>query len=207
MLYKLRDYLGIISIFISIITIAIAITIWATPLFKFSLIHLEIPESVGLSIETIMENYHALLKYLHFPWIDQLILPNFPVSESGAFHFYEVKLLFYLNYAFLLLSSLSSFFYIKKLKKTKSLWRLRPVFRMAILLPFLFLFVLVIDFDWLFVKFHELAFNNDAWLFNPKTDPIINVLSEEFFMYSFALFFILIESTFIGSYYYLKKEK
>lgn len=206
MRYKLRDYLGIIILIISIITLAIALTIWAIPLFKFSLTHLNVAERVGMSFDTIMENYYVLLRYLHFPWIEQLVLPNFPVSASGAFHFYEVKLLFYLNYGLLFLSTIGSFFYLKKLKEINGFWRLEPVFKMAILIPFLLLFVLAIDFDWLFVKFHEVVFNNDAWLFNPQTDPIINVLTQEFFMYSFVLFFVLIEFFFIASSFYFKKR-
>ncbi len=204
--YKLRDYLGIASLIIAIITLAIALTIWAIPLFKFSLLQLNVPERVGMSFESIMGNYRVLLRYLHFPWIDQLVLPDFPVSTSGAFHFYEVKLLFYLNYVLLFLSMIGSFFYLRKLKDIQGLWRLRPVFRLAIIIPFLLLFVLAIDFDWLFVKFHEIAFNNDAWLFNPTTDPIINVLTQEFFMYSFMLFFLLIELFFVSSYFYVKKK-
>ena len=206
MRYKIRDYLGITSLMIAIITLAIALTIWAIPLFKFSLQHLNVPERVGMSFESIMENYRVLLSYLHFPWIDQLVLPNFPVSASGAFHFYEVKLLFYLNYGLLFLSMVGSFFYLRKLKEIQGFWRLRPVFRLAIIIPFLLLFVLALDFDWLFVKFHEIAFNNDAWLFNPTTDPIINVLTQEFFMYSFMLFFLLIELFFVSSYFYVKKK-
>lgn len=206
MRYKIRDYLGITSLMIAIITLAIALTIWAIPLFKFSLQHLNVPERVGMSFESITENYRVLLSYLHFPWIDQLVLPNFPVSASGAFHFYEVKLLFYLNYGLLFLSMVGSFFYLRKLKEIQGFWRLRPVFRLAIIIPFLLLFVLALDFDWLFVKFHEIAFNNDAWLFNPTTDPIINVLTQEFFMYSFMLFFLLIELFFVSSYFYVKKK-
>ena len=206
MRYKLRDYLGITSLMIAIITLAIALTIWAIPLFKFSLQHLNVPERVGMSFESIMENYRVLLSYLHFPWINQLVLPDFPVSASGAFHFYEVKLLFYLNYGLLFLSIIGSFFYLRKLKEIQGFWRLRPVFRLAIIIPFLLLFVLALDFDWLFVKFHEIAFNNDAWLFNPTTDPIINVLTQEFFMYSFMLFFLLIELFFVSSYFYVKKK-
>ncbi len=30
--------------------------------------------------------------------------------------------------------------------------------------------------------FHELAFSNDFWLFDPAVDPIINILPEWFFM-------------------------
>lgn len=206
MTYRFRDYFGIISIFIWIITVTIALTIWATPLFEFSLRYLDVPDQVGLSFDRIMENYHVLLRYLHSPWIQHLSLPNFPVSSSGAFHFYEVKGLFYVNYGLLIFTTFSSGYYLYQLKKIAGFWRLRRAFKIAIFIPFLLLLVLAIDFDWLFVMFHKIAFNNDAWLFNPTTDPIINVLTQEFFMYSFIFAFSLLEFFLIGGYFYFKKK-
>lgn len=206
MTYKLRDYLGIASLFVAIITITITLTIWAVPLFKFSLNYLDVPERVGMSYETIMDNYYILLKYLHLPWIKTLSLPDFPVSASGAFHFYEVKLLFYLNYGLLFASVIGSGLYLRKLKQIAGFWRLRRVFNIAIFVPFLLLFIVAIDFDWLFVKFHEIIFNNDDWLFNPSTDPIINVLTQEFFMYSFVYAFSLLELFLVSGYFYFKKK-
>ncbi len=206
MTYKLRDYFGIMSIFVAIITITITVTIWAVPLFEFSLRQFDIPSRVGLSFEKIMENYYILLKYLHLPWIETLSLPDFPVSASGAFHFYEVKRLFYINYGMLVLSLVGSGFYLRKLKQTAGFWRLRQVFKVAIFVPFVLLFIVAIDFDWLFVMFHEIIFNNDAWLFNPTTDPIINVLTQEFFMYSFVLAFSLLELFLVSGYFYFKKK-
>lgn len=206
MTYKLRDYLGITSLFVAIITITITLTIWAVPLFQFSLRYLDVPGRVGMSFETIMENYYILLKYLHLPWIENLSLPDFPVSASGAFHFYEVKRLFYVNYGLLIVSVIGSGFYLHKLKQTAGFWRLRNVFKIAIFVPFILLFIVAIDFDWLFVKFHEIIFNNDDWLFNPSTDPIINVLTQEFFMYSFIYAFSLLELFLVSGYLYFKKK-
>lgn len=206
MTYKLRDYLGITSIFVAIITITITIAIWTVPLFEFSLRHLDVPSRVGLSFETIMENYYILLKYLHLPWIETLSLPNFPVSASGAFHFYEVKLLFYINYGLLMLSVVGSGFYLRKLKEIAGFWRLRQVFKIAVFVPFILLLIVAIDFDWLFVKFHEIIFNNDDWLFNPTTDPIINVLTQEFFMYSFVYAFSILQLFLVSGYFYFKKK-
>lgn len=206
MTYKLRDYLGLTSIFVAILTLTITLAIWAIPLFQFSLNYLDVPSRVGMSFETIMENYYVLMKYLHFPWIETLSLPDFPVSASGAFHFYEVKRLFYLNYGLLFLSIIGSGLYLRKVKQTAGFWRLRQVFRVAIFVPFVLLFIVAIDFDWLFVKFHEIIFNNDAWLFNPTTDPIINVLTQEFFMYSFVYAFILLEVFLVSGYFYSKKK-
>lgn len=203
---KFRDYLGIISIFVFILTAVIALTILAIPIYQFSLNYLDIPERVGMSFDQIMENYYAVLEYLHFPWVDTLVFPDFPVSASGAFHFYEVKILFYINYGLLLLSAMFSFFYIRKLNHTGGFWRLVQPFKLAIFVPFILLLVLAIDFDFMFVIFHEILFNNDAWIFSAVTDPIITVLPQEFFMYCFIFAFILVEASFIGGYFISKKK-
>lgn len=206
MQYKFRDVLGITSLFIFILTAAISLTILAVPLYQFSLHWLDIPSRVGLSFEQIMENYYAVMEYLHFPWVDALILPDFPVSDSGAFHFWEVKILFYINYGALILSAISSFFYLRKLKETKGYWRLVQPFKIAIFVPFVMLLILAIDFDFMFEMFHKLLFNNDAWLFDPRTDPIITVLPQEFFMLAFIFAFVLIEGSFIFGYFWSKKK-
>ena len=59
---KTRDFLGIASIFIFILTAAIALTIWAIPLYKWTLLYFEIPQKVGMSFENILENYYVLLR-------------------------------------------------------------------------------------------------------------------------------------------------
>ncbi len=64
-------------------------------------------------------------------------------------------------------------------------------------LPVLFGFFMLIGFDQFFIAFHGLFFNNDAWLFNPLTDPIINALPEAYFMHCFILFFVLLEGLFL----------
>lgn len=204
--YKFRDILGIVGIFVFVLTFAISLTIWAIPLYQFSLQHFNVPERVGMTYDQIMENYYVLMEYLHLPWIDTLSLPDFPVSASGAFHFYEVKLLFYVNYGLLALSLAGSVFYLRKLQKERTFWKLVNPFKIAIFVPFVLLLILALDFNWMFVMFHEILFNNDAWLFNAATDPIIRVLPQEFFMYCFILAFTLIESSFIGGYFYFKKK-
>lgn len=206
MQYKIRDFFGITSLFLFILTAAIAITILATPIYQFSLNWLDIPEKVGMSFDQIMENYYTVLKYLHFPWIDTLVFPDFPVSSSGAFHFWEVKILFYINYAVLFLSGIISFFYLRKLKQVNGYWRLIHPFKIAVFVPFILLLILAIDFDAMFVMFHEILFNNDAWIFDARTDPIITVLPQEFFMLCFAFAFTLIEGSFIAGYFISKKK-
>ena len=51
----------------------------------------------------------------------------------------------------------------------------------------------VANFDTFFVTFHHMIFHNNNWLFNPLTDPIINVLTEGFFAACFSIFGIIYE--------------
>ena len=38
------------------------------------------------------------------------------------------------------------------------------------------------DFNGLFVTFHKVAFRNDGWLLNPKTDLLIRLMPTAFFV-------------------------
>lgn len=95
---------------------------------------------------------------------------------------------------------------MKSIKKNKRLWTLQKPFFIASLVPPVLLTLLAVNFDRMFVLFHQIFFNNDDWLFNPATDPIILALPQEFFMFTFLLFFLLIEVIFIGAYQYSKRN-
>ena len=205
-MHYIKKTAGLSSLFLFIITVSIAFVILFTPLYYLTAWMHDLPEQLNMSFEALIDNYHVLLRYLHFPWITELDFPDFVSSESGLFHFWEVKLLFYLNYGVLLLSSVGSFIYLKHIKKKKQLWTLQRPFFIASLVPVVLLTFLVMNFDRMFVLFHELFFNNDDWLFNPATDPIILALPQEFFMYTFLLFFLLIEGLFIFGYQYSKRN-
>lgn len=198
--FKWSHLLGKTSLFLTMLTLSIALTILFVPLFEWSLYIGNIPEQVGMRHETIMENYYVLLRYLHAPWINELHMPDFPTSTSGAFHFYEVKVLFGINYAVLFLSGICSIYYVKYLKKQQYLWSLKQPFKVAIAVPIALTIFLAFSFDYMFVLFHQILFNNEDWLFNPATDPIITVLTQDFFMYCFLFAFILLESMLVGGY-------
>jgi integral membrane protein (TIGR01906 family) len=138
-------------------------------------------------------------------------MTDFPVSSSGALHFYEVKKLFLLNYGLLLVTVVPSILYIRQLMKQQCLWKLIQPFRIAVVVPIVIAFLMAVNFDRFFVMFHGVFFNNDAWIFNPATDPIINVLPETFFLHCFILFFILLEIFYLLPIYFgkraLKKER
>lgn len=58
------------------------------------------------------------------------------------------------------------------------LWGLRIFLGIALAL----LVWALCDFDGLFVTFHRLAFTNDGWLLDPRTDMLIRLMPESFFV-------------------------
>ena len=129
---------------------------------------------VRKSLGTIMKNYTQLLDYLLLPFKNKLQMSDFPTSPSAARHFYECKLLFELAIIVFIVGLIILIFISKT---TALIFMILPV----IILPFA-----LMNFDEFFISFHHLLFNNSDWLFDPTTDPIINVLTEEFFAGCFA---------------------
>lgn len=191
---------------LTIISASIAFVVLFTPMYRWTIQILNIPEQIGMSLEQIMDNYYVLIRYLHNPFTDTITFIDFPTSASGAFHFYEVQILILINYAVLFVSCFVSVWYIKFVTQTKTWYRLIQPFFYLTFAPFVFFILLVLNFDHMFVVFHELLFNNDAWLFNPVTDPIIKVLPQEFFMVCFAVVFLLNVAAFFGIYVIAKRR-
>ena len=201
---KIIQISGFIFITFFILSLSVAATINFTFLYSFDIGYLNISEYVGMPKEQILMNYRILLDYLNTPWIAKLDMPDFPSSVSGLFHFTEVKKLFMLDYLILITSGIGSFWFMQYLNREGQYWRLLRYFRRGTLIPLAILLALLVSFDTLFVLFHQVFFNNDAWLFNPATDPIILALPAEFFMHSFLLAFGLIEVLLVIGYFTTK---
>ncbi|MGM0123472.1 integral membrane protein [Enterococcus sp. AZ194] len=197
---------GILSLFLTSISFAVFVAINFRPLYRFDVDYLKILDYTTVTKEVLMKNFGVLMNYLNNPFQTVLAMPDFPSSASGAEHFYEVKLLFLLDYAVLLITIIPSILFLRYLWKNKRGWLLIRPFQIGMLIPVIFGFLMALGFDRFFVTFHQVFFNNDDWLFDPATDPIINVLPEEFFMHCFILFFVLIELIFFV-YYLLGKRQ
>lgn len=201
-----RERAGIACLILTIITLSITVTINFRLLYTFDIDTLNILDDVSLDKETLLKNYGELMSYLNNPLNHTLQLSDFPVSKSGAFHFYEVKRLFLLCYGVLLVTIIPSGIFVWGLIKNKRVWRLIRPFQWGMTIPVIFGTVMAIGFDQFFVAFHSVFFNNDDWLFDPVTDPIINVLPETFFMHCFILFFVLLELCFFIGIVFGKRE-
>lgn len=208
---KWFDKVGLVCLIVALLTLAITLTINARWLYQFDIMHLNLLDYTTLSDKELLHNFDQLMQYLNTPWIHNLKLDDLPVSASGALHFYEVKRLFLLNYGLLIVTVVPSVFYVRRLIKQKRLWTLIQPFKLAMVVPIVIAFLMAVNFDQFFITFHGLFFNNDAWIFNPATDPIINVLPETFFLHCFILFFILLEIFYFLPIYFgkraLKKEQ
>lgn len=138
-----------------------------------------------LTTEDLMTDYSNIIYYLNNPNKNELIFENFTISPTGAYHFLEVKLIFssiYLIGIACLLLSIFLFVARKKLNLRISLKVLNIFFYEVITICFLLLVSFYFNFSKVFTIFHKILFNNDYWIFNTKTDSIINALPESYFM-------------------------
>ena len=97
--WRWLEYAGLFSLFLTLISLAVGVTINFRPLYVFDIGHLHILDYTSLDQETLLKNFDHLMNYLNNPFQTVLSLPDFPVSASGAHHFYEVKILFLVDYA------------------------------------------------------------------------------------------------------------
>ncbi|MDY3918487.1 MAG: TIGR01906 family membrane protein [Candidatus Limivivens sp.] len=135
----------------------------------------------GLSVSEIRSNYDALIDYNSFLNQEELVFPTLPMSEEGRIHFAEVKRIFvFLQYCciisgiFFLAGSILSF-------RRKQYGFLFTTWMVGTTFPILVGLLAAGNWDWFFVTFHKLLFRNDYWLFNPATDPIIDLLPDSYF--------------------------
>lgn len=144
----------------------------------------EINNLYSLSEEEIKKNYDSLIDYNSGFSYKELKLPHLPSSDDGLIHFKEVRSIFILiKYLLAGVSLLLCLGIFLKPKGEGYEFLLGGGLFSISLIGLLSLFIFI-DFGKIFVLFHELAFDNDLWLFDDHKDPIILYLPEKFFMFS-----------------------
>lgn len=169
---------------ISIATVGTLIISWPL-LMTFTLIQ-KTYLLVHQSLASIMHAYSQLLFYLCWPFTTKLKMDKFPTSTSAAEHFYECKLLFELA-IIIFVVGLIIYLYLKRRKKSNYISLTKTEALVFMILPVVVLPFALANFDTFFITFHKMIFNNNNWLFDPTTDPIINILTEDFFAACFAV--------------------
>lgn len=162
------------------ISLGLVFAIYFRPLYYIGMER--ISEETGAPVEMIKENYDALIDWCSPFYTGELDFPSLPESAGGISHFIEVKVIFNLFFALLFITPLflAGLIFLQQKRGSYSWMLTSPI--IVCILPVLIAIASAIDFNRIFVLFHELVFDNDDWLFSPYEDPIILFLPERFFM-------------------------
>ncbi len=179
-------------------------------IYYFDIGYLDLEDQTGYSEELIRENYDALIDYnLLTKGINELEFPDFPMSEEAETHFKEVKQIFVAVQILCIVTGvLLLIFLIRKLTQ-KDYGSLKLISILTFLIPIGLGAYAFLNWDTFFVQFHELFFDNDYWLFNPITDPVILILPDAFFAHCAAaiLIFLFLGGILCGGLYRLLTRK
>lgn len=158
----------------------------------------------GLSEEVIRRNYDTLIDYnLITKGVKTLEFPDFPMSQSGETHFREVKRIFLAVQCLCALTGvLLAAVLFRKLRR-RDYGSLKLISVLTVVVPVVVGILAVGNWSWFFVAFHELFFDNDYWIFNPVTDPVIRILPDVFFFHCAVaiLLFVLLGGLLCGACY------
>ena len=185
---KIYSILCAVASFFLIVTFSVGLPIYFRPFYYLHIKLFNLEES-GYTAVQIKEAYNEILDYLTLPG-GSFHAGVFPFTESGAAHFADCKVLFTLNAWLFILSAiiLITLFALKKRGIITSLQIGKFHARFYAALAALVLIVLVAvlastDFDAAFVTFHSIFFpGKENWILDYQTDPIINVMPQDFFM-------------------------
>lgn len=213
MIKILKDILFSFYLLISSVVFSVILTLNISPVLYSLFIKLnKTPNYNNLSSEEILNDYNNIIHYLNSPQEEVLKFKNFKISPIGEFHFLEVKEIFssiYLIGLACLILGIILFLTSKKFK-LKIPFKTFNIFFYEVLFIFLSLILsFYLNFSKVFTLFHKIFFNNNYWIFDPKKDPIINVLPESYFLFLaiFILSLVMILSIISKIFYTLKKHK
>lgn len=168
---------------LTIISVSVVFTLAFRPLYYLDISALDISEQSGYPEEEIRENYDVLIDYNLSFGKEPLEFPTLAMSEPGRIHFEEVRDIFnifkYMAIAGVVLSIGGIVLCIRR----KEYRYLKLTSILAVALPAVIGLLVALNWDWAFVTFHHIAFDNDYWIFDPLTDPVITILPDTFFMH------------------------
>jgi len=187
---KFKDYLYALINSLMIISGSVILGLNIRLLYYFN-----IPKIQAMNEEysggLIRSNYDILIDYLNPFYRGKLQLDGLAMSSQGEFHFYEVKVIFDLIYILFAVTLVLSLLIYFRQRKERELGYMKKAAVLTFIIPVILGIPFIVDFSRAFVIFHEIAFSNDYWIFDPRIDPVIKILPEWFFMYAAFLILIL----------------
>ncbi|MBO4289701.1 MAG: TIGR01906 family membrane protein [Lachnospiraceae bacterium] len=189
---KAAKVLYSVALSLFIICLAVTAVICFKPLYYRDIDHYDMVERTGMSEEEIRLNYDEMVDFLMRWEGDELTLPTLPMSEGGKIHFADVKHVF-TGVKILGLASLAAavlcFIILRKEDRSKSL-KAAGIITLGI--PTALGLFVAVAWDKFFVLFHKIFFHNDYWIFDARTDPVITILPDGFFMHCMILIVCLV---------------
>lgn len=171
LLNKLLKILFVISLVLLITTLSFKLYSFNFDVYKKEFSKFNIYEK----IPDADKNALNLINFMN----DKEELNNF-FNEKEKSHLNDVKdlynnlnLIFYITLILTVLF-LIYFIYTKNYKIIYSSFLISGIILMILILLFF-----ILDFNYLFEKFHVIAFNNYLWQFNPNEDNLINLFPEQ----------------------------
>ncbi|HLR21044.1 MAG TPA: TIGR01906 family membrane protein [Tissierellaceae bacterium] len=210
---KIFSIILIISISLSCLAFSIELNSYNKDFYIKSYKKYEVPKITNKSIEDLSEITDDIISYLKNSGGDELLSKHF--NEKEVLHMRDVQNLFnisrWVKIIGLIVSGMILYYFYRK-KEYISLGKTLFIGLFINHILFGILAILAsIDFNRYFTYFHLLFFSNDLWILNPKTDLMIQMLPEEFFMnIAFRIvlsFFILLAILQIVGYLFIKKGR
>ena len=191
----------VITVLLAILIVSIGITlpILFRPFYYMQINALSLPQETGLTFSDIKFSYDEMMDYCLG------LRPDFSAgilhfSEEGASHFADVRTLFFVDFAIIGISAIALAVIAIILKKKKlspykfkgrssPFWSVVSIGAISALIGI----ACAINFRQTFIFFHKIFFvGKENWSFDPDTDPIINLLPNEFFSNCAILIFSVI---------------
>ncbi|GHP12660.1 membrane protein [Lentilactobacillus fungorum] len=201
----LRQFVTATMVILACLSLAIFLTVNSTWLFAINIPLLHLTHATGLTTTQMMRDYDRIIQYLQLPWVGSLKFHYFFSSAKGLQHFSDVRRLIMVNNLIgIILVPISSYVLIKLNKKSLT-WLLITPIKVVVTLALMIIVMMLINFDQVFIGFHKILFRNNDWLFDPRADPVINMLPDTFFLECFGLFFVFFLGT-LGIVYWLGRR-
>lgn len=180
------------AIAIAVIILSVKFTLNFKPLYYYDINSLDIAANTYLSEEDIKSSYDYLIYYINSGSNAEFKIPLLPSSPQGAIHFREVKAIFKKLDLVLYISCAAAIFGAYACIKKREFSFLKLSSNLIFLISAGVTAAFSLNFDLAFTLFHKVLFSNNYWLFDPATDPIINLLPEEFFFHCLILIAVCI---------------
>lgn len=181
---KVGEIIVAVSMMLFIICASVTAVLNFKPLYRYDMKKLNLSQTSGYSEEAIYKSYCNLIDYNMFWGGDTLEFEGIPMSEHGRIHFIEVKEIFvafqFAGIAAFIVAAAGTAIFIRK----KEYGFLKLSAFITVIIPTILGALIAWRWDFVFITFHKLCFDNDYWIFDPAKDPIINVLPDMFFFHS-----------------------